>query len=51
MRELTRVGMRSETVMSWVLRIMANLMRPDRTGPPEAIYKTAALLSRLVPGG
>jgi menaquinone-9 beta-reductase len=50
MRELTRVGMRSQTLMEWVLRIMANLMRPDTTGPPEAVYKVAAKLSRLAPG-
>jgi hypothetical protein len=50
MRELTRVGMRSQTLMEWVLRIMANLMRPDTLGPPEAAYKLAATLSRLVPG-
>jgi geranylgeranyl reductase family protein len=50
MRELTRVGMRSQTLMEWVLRIMANLMRPDTLGPPEAIYKLAATFSRLAPG-
>ena len=33
MRELTRVGMRSRTLMEWVLRIMANLLRPDELGP------------------
>lgn len=49
MRELTRIGMRSQTLMEWVLRIMANLMRDDRTGPPEAIYKTAAAIARLIP--
>ena len=29
MRELTRVGMRSHSLMEWVLRIMANLLRED----------------------
>ncbi len=29
MRELTRTGMHSRTLMEWVLRIMANLLRPD----------------------
>ena len=33
MRELTRVGMQSRTLMEWVLRIMANLLRPDELGP------------------
>lgn len=49
MRELTRIGMRSETIMQWVLRIMANLMRDDALGPPEAIYKAAAGLVSLFP--
>ena len=42
MRELTRVGMRSRTLMEWVLRIMANLMRPDELGPAEAAYRAVA---------
>jgi geranylgeranyl reductase family protein len=49
MRELTRVGLRSRTLMEWVLRIMANLLRPDELGPAEAAYKAAAALARLVP--
>ena len=35
MRELTRAGMHSRTLMEWVLRIMANLLRPDELGPAE----------------
>ena len=42
MRELTRVGFRSRTLMEWVLRIMANLLRPDELGPAEAAYKVIA---------
>jgi geranylgeranyl reductase family protein len=49
MRELTRVGMQSRTLMEWVLRIMANLLREDEIGPAEAAYKVAAGLARLVP--
>jgi geranylgeranyl reductase family protein len=49
MRELTRVGMHSRPLMEWVLRIMANLLRPDETGPAEAAYKAAAALVRLAP--
>lgn len=49
MRELTRVGMQSTTLMSWVLSIMANLLREDRTRAPEAIYKAAAALARVLP--
>ncbi len=49
MRELTRVGMRSRSLMEWVLRIMANLLRPDEVGPAEAAYKMVAALVRLGP--
>jgi len=49
MRELTRVGMRSRSLMEWVLRIMANLLRPDEIGPAEAAYKAASALARLIP--
>jgi geranylgeranyl reductase family protein len=49
MREMTRVGMRSRTLMDWVLRIMANLLRDDELGPAEAVYKAAASLARVVP--
>ena len=49
MRELTRAGMHSRTLMEWVLRIMANLLRPDELGPAEAAYKAAAKLVRLAP--
>lgn len=49
MRELTRVGMRSRTLMEWVLRIMANLLRPDELGPAEAAYKAAALIVKRLP--
>jgi hypothetical protein len=49
MRELTRVGMQSHSLMEWVLRIMANLLREDELGPAEAAYKAAAALVRVVP--
>jgi geranylgeranyl reductase family protein len=49
MREMTRVGMQSRTLMEWVLRIMANLLRPDEIGPAEAVYKMAAGIARVVP--
>ncbi len=44
-------GMHSESVMGWLLRIMANLLRPDETGPAEAAYRALALVARLVPDG
>jgi menaquinone-9 beta-reductase len=46
MRLLVSTGMRSRTLMEWVLRIMANLLRPDELGPAEAAYKAVALLAR-----
>jgi geranylgeranyl reductase family protein len=49
MRELTRAGMHSRTLMEWVLRIMANLLRPDEFGPAELAYKAAAKLVKLAP--
>jgi flavin-dependent dehydrogenase len=49
MRELTRVGMQSRTLMEWVLRIMANLLRPDELGPAEAAYKLVAAMVAVAP--
>ncbi len=49
MRELSRVGMQSHTLMEWVLRIMANLLRPDEIGPAEAAYKAASKIVRAFP--
>jgi geranylgeranyl reductase family protein len=49
MRELTRIGFRSRTLMEWVLRIMANLMRPDEIGGAEAAYKAVAAIVRRMP--
>jgi flavin-dependent dehydrogenase len=49
MRELTRVGFQSRTLMEWILRIMANLLRPDEIGPAEAVYKTVAAMVAVAP--
>jgi hypothetical protein len=49
MKELTRVGMRSHSLMDWVLRIMANLLRPDEIGPAEAAYKIVEKLAAAIP--
>ncbi len=35
--------------MEWVLRIMANLLRPDELGPAEAAYQAVAQLARVIP--
>ena len=49
MRLLVGTGMRSRTLMEWVLRIMANLLRPDELGPAEAAYKAVAAIARMAP--
>ena len=49
MRALVDTGMRSRTLMEWILRIMANLLRPDELGPAEAAYKAVAALARVKP--
>jgi geranylgeranyl reductase family protein len=49
MRRLVGTGMYSRTLMEWVLRIMANLLRPDELGPAEAAYRAVAAVARLVP--
>ena len=49
MRELTRIGMHSRSLMEWVLAIMANLLRPDELGPAEAAYKAVAALVKYAP--
>lgn len=49
MRALVSTGMRSRTLMEWILRIMANLLRPDELGPAEAAYKAVAAIARLAP--
>lgn len=45
MRECVRVGMHSKPLMEWLLRIMANLMRPEDKGVAEWAY---ASLSSIV---
>ncbi len=42
-------GMHSESLMTWILRIMSNLLRPDEIGPAEAAYRAMALIARLTP--
>lgn len=49
LRELTRVGMHSKTLMEWVLAIMANLLEPEEVGPAEAVYRTVSAMARVVP--
>jgi hypothetical protein len=35
--------------MEWVLRIMANLLRPDELGPAELAYKAVAKIVAIAP--
>ncbi len=44
-------GMYSESLMSWIFRIMANLLRPDEIGPAEAAYRALATIARITPDG
>ena len=48
-RELTRVGMHSQPLMEWALRVMANLLRDEDRGAAEAAYSAIAGMVRLVP--
>ena len=49
MKVCVGLGMRSEFLMSQLLRIMANLMRPDAAGPAEIGFRAMELVSRLLP--
>ncbi len=51
MKALVSTGMRSRTLMEWILRIMANLIRPDEMGGAEAAYRAVAAIARLAPAG
>jgi menaquinone-9 beta-reductase len=50
MRVCVGLGMRSELLMTQLLRIMANLMRPDAAGPAELGFRAMELVSRVLPG-
>ncbi len=49
MRICVRSGMHSRRVMELLLRIMANLVRPDELGPAEAAYRALVALARMKP--
>jgi geranylgeranyl reductase family protein len=49
MRVCVSTGMHSRSIMGWLLRIMANLLRPDEIGPAEAAYQALVALSRVRP--
>jgi flavin-dependent dehydrogenase len=49
METCVRAGMRSQNAMEWLLRIMANLLRPEEIGPAEAAYRALSVVARLAP--
>jgi flavin-dependent dehydrogenase len=49
MKLCVATGMHSQSLMSWLLRIMANLLRPDELGPAEAAYRAFATVARTLP--
>jgi geranylgeranyl reductase family protein len=51
MQACVGVGMRSEWLMSKLLAIMANLLRPDDLGAAELGYRVISSLARSVPDG
>ena len=50
MEVCVRTGMRSEGIMGVLMRIMANLMRPEELGAAETAYRALAAVARAVPG-
>jgi len=48
-RELTRIGMHSQPLMEWALRVMANLMREDEPRSAEWAYKAIAVVAKRIP--
>jgi len=49
MRLCVGLGMRSELLMTQLLRIMSNLMRPDVLGPAEVGYRAMLAVADLLP--
>jgi len=50
MRALTRTGLRSKPLMEWVLRTMANLLRPGEYHIAETAYGMVERIVQLGPG-
>lgn len=47
MKNLINMGMRSQSLMEWSLRIMSNMLRPDEKGPAELAYKAMANMLKI----
>ena len=41
--------MRSQTLMEWALKVMANLMKENEKGLDEVAYNTIASIVRMIP--
>ncbi len=50
MQVCVATGMRSRPLMAMLLRIMANLLRPDEMGMAESAYAALAAVARVGPG-
>ena len=50
MQACVATGMRSRPLMAVLLRIMANLLRPDEIGVAESAYAALAMVAELGPG-
>jgi geranylgeranyl reductase family protein len=50
MRELTRIGFRSRTLMEWALRVMSNMLRPEEANAAERAYRLIERVVALTPG-
>jgi geranylgeranyl reductase family protein len=49
MNTLTRTGLRSRPLMEWVLRVMANLLRPGERHPAETAYRMVERIVQIGP--
>lgn len=49
MKALTRTGLRSRTLMEWVLRVMANLLRPGERHSAEVAYRVVERIVQIGP--
>ncbi len=49
MKTLTTVGIRSQTLMEWVLKVMANLLEPEEYGMAERVYHAVERIAKLAP--
>ena len=49
MRTLTKTGLRSQSLMEWTLKVMANLLEPEDRGMSERVYSAIERLVKIVP--